>query len=168
MNELWERIKQRLLIVNPDVVDTLASGASSKDIQLVQQTVPVEIDELFQSLEIVNGQTASDQPFFERFSLFSADEIVANYKLMNEEVVSDLLDSGVDLEEGESIGPVKPHVWNPGWIPFAGDGGNFLCIDTDPDVDGSVGQVFTWWRDGSANVWQAESYKAWLEQLAQA
>jgi cell wall assembly regulator SMI1 len=165
MDELWERTRQQLAIVNPGVIDTLRAPAAFPEIQRLQRTISVPLEGLVQSLQIVNGQTSSTPPFFERFSLFSVDEIISHYQLMNEEVVPDLVDSGVDLNEGESIGPVKPQVWNPGWIPFAGDGGNFLCVDTDPDEGGEVGQVFSWWRDGSANKWEAPSYRAWLETV---
>jgi cell wall assembly regulator SMI1 len=40
----------------------------------------------------------------------------------------------------EHHGPVRPA--SDRWIPFAKDfSGNFLCIDLDPDVDGTPGQV---------------------------
>lgn len=165
MDELWARIKQRLATTNPALLATLAAGASSAEIEVLQQAINSTQDDLFASLEQVDGQASSEQGFYERFVLFSASEIAANYALMNEEVVPDLVESGVDLDEGESIGAVKPQIWNAGWIPFAGDGGNFLCVDTDPDEGGSVGQVFSWWRDGSANTWLAENYTVWLEQL---
>ena len=165
MDELWARIKQRFATTDPALLATLAAGASLAEIEALQRAINVSQEDLFVSLEQVNGQASSDEAFYERFVLFSASEIAANYALMNEEVVPDLIESGIDLDEGESIGPVKPQIWNVGWIPFAGDGGNFLCLDTDPEEDGSVGQVFSWWRDGSANTWLAESYTAWLEAL---
>ncbi len=168
MEELWTRIKQRLAMSNPALLATLAAGASSAEIEAVQRAINVSQDDLFASLEQVNGQISSDGAFYERFVLFSASEIAANYALMNEEVVSDLVESGVDLDEGESVGPVKPQIWSAAWIPFAGDGGNFLCLDTDPDEGGSVGQVFSWWRDGAANTWLTVSYRAWLESVADA
>jgi cell wall assembly regulator SMI1 len=165
MEELWDIIRQRLASTNPDMLKTFALGADSKQIESLKQIIGEQWNELFQSLEIVNGQDPSNPPLFKRFSLFSTDEIAANYTLMNEDVVPDLVDSGIDLEEGDSEGPVKAQIWNKSWIPFAGDGGNFICLDGDPDEGGSIGQVFTWWRDGSANQWLASSYRVWLEQL---
>ena len=163
MEELWAQLKQRFAETNPGLLETLAAGASSVEIEALKRVINLEQNDLFASLAAVNGQISSDSPLYQRFVLFSVSEIAANYALMNEEVVPDRLESGLDLDEGESVGPVKPQIWNAGWIPFAGDGGNFLCLDTDPDEGGSVGQVFSWWRDGSANTWIAENYTAWLE-----
>jgi cell wall assembly regulator SMI1 len=45
-----------------------------------------------------------------------------------------------DAEWFERHGPVRPA--SDKWIPFAKDfGGNFLCIDLDPDVGGTPGQI---------------------------
>jgi hypothetical protein len=47
-----------------------------------------------------------------------------------------------DWDWSEREGPVRNVPASPGWIPFASDCcGNFLCVDVDPDHDGSVGQV---------------------------
>jgi cell wall assembly regulator SMI1 len=165
MNEIWDKIKQNPFLIQSDVLNTLTLGAKIDQIESLKQVIGTQWNELFESLEVVNGQDPSNPPLFQRFSLFSADEIAANYALMNDEVVPDLLDSGIDLEEGESEGPVKPQIWNKSWIPLAGDGGNFICLDGDPDEGGDIGQVFIWWRDGSANQWVAPSYQVWLEQL---
>jgi cell wall assembly regulator SMI1 len=165
MEELWDIIRQRLTSANADMLKTFALGADSNQIESLKKIIGEQWEELFSSIEVVNGQNSSELPLFQHFSLFSADEIATNFTLMNEDVVPDLLDSGIDLEEGESEGPVKPQIWNKSWIPFAGDGGNFICLDGDPDEGGTVGQVFTWWRDGSANQWLANNYRAWLEQL---
>ena len=165
MDELWNTLKEVLSSINIDFLNSLAEGANQSEIEELHQ-ISLETTDLQTSLQIINGQNTSHPPFYQRFSLFSTDEIVANHELMNTEVVPDLIDSGINLDEGESIGPVKPQIWNAKWTPFAGDGGNFLCIDFDPDQDGQSGQVFSWWRDGSPNEWLAPSYRAWLEQYA--
>jgi cell wall assembly regulator SMI1 len=165
MDELWESIKGRLAAIKSDILITLAPGADVSQIDSLKQVIGTQWEDLYASLEVVNGQNPSNPVLFQRFSLFSTSEIIANYTLMNEDVVPDLLDSGVDLDEGESEGPVKPQIWNKSWIPFAGDGGNFVCLDGDPDEGGDVGQVFIWWRDGSANQWLTNNYRIWLEQL---
>lgn len=43
-------------------------------------------------------------------------------------------------------GPMQAQLWNPAWIPIAGDSGYFYCIDLDPAPGGNVGQVIYLWR----------------------
>ncbi len=165
MNDIWERIKQQLGVLHHPSLENLAIGAADVELTKLELLISIRVDDFFESLRVVNGQKFSTPVFYYQFAIFSIDEIIDHYSLMNNEVAPDLVESGIDLDEGDSVGPIKPQIWNSKWIPFAGDGGNFLCVDLDPDVDGRVGQIFSWWRDSSPNEWIAPSYRAWLEQF---
>jgi cell wall assembly regulator SMI1 len=56
----------------------------------------------------------------------------------------------VDLSEdcrSYPAGAVKPLYANRGWVPFAGDGMNFVALDFDPGPAGRPGQVINAGRD---------------------
>lgn len=57
--------------------------------------------------------------------------------------------------------------WRSGWIPMLDFNGDSLILDLDPGPGGRVGQIFTWFNNGSSPMRVvADSFGDWLDQLA--
>src|SRR5262249_20567480 len=79
-----------------------------------------------------------------------------------------LTDEG-DFEDlvAEGDGNVKGDWWNKAWIPFLeSPGGDYLCIDMDPDEGGEQGQIIEFRHDDETRSVRAGSLAALLEEFA--
>lgn len=79
----------------------------------------------------------------------------------------ELHDAGefADQQSGPDKG-VSGAWWNPGWIPFASNGGgDLLCIDMAPAEGGAAGQVITMNHEVSKRECLAPSFSQWLADL---
>ena len=55
---------------------------------------------------------------------------------------------------------------NRGWLPFAGNGQNFVAIDFDPGPAGTVGQVINTGRDDMTRHVIAATFSGFIEFVA--
>lgn len=135
--------------------------------------LPKELVELY---EIVNGtdpnsESAGIFPSNDRFERmaygpFALEQIVSEWEMQNE-----LLEGGEfgEADSEDSADEVLNEWWNPGWIPFAGNGGgDYLCIDTVPAKGGKKGQVITHSHETGTHLLLAPSLVAYLHDLANA
>lgn len=64
---------------------------------------------------------------------------------------------------------IKRVWWHPRWFPVAMDsGGNFLCVDLDPEPSGQAGQVLFWDTHEGPRVSAHESFGSWLSAFRDA
>ena len=64
------------------------------------------------------------------------------------------------------VGFIKPLYTNRHWIPLAHDwGGNYIGLDFDPDIKGTVGQVIRYGRDEDEKKLIATTHNAFLDLL---
>ncbi|WP_394780448.1 SMI1/KNR4 family protein [Undibacterium sp.] len=139
-------------------------GATAEELQEFEQHLGVTLPADFKEcLAEFNGQ--ADTPgMFIGSALLSIDEIKLQWDMLYEvgkdgSLNEDFADSMTAVPEGY----VKPMYVNPKWIPFTHDsGGNYLGIDLDPDVNGTVGQVIIFGRDEQEKVFVAPSFTAFL------
>ncbi len=90
----------------------------------------------------------------------SCEEIYSQWLVWKE-----LLDGGdfKDISSEPEKG-VKNDWWNPKWIPFTHNGGgDHLCLDLDPAVSGSAGQVITMWHDMEMREVKAGSFGEYFD-----
>ena len=74
-----------------------------------------------------------------------------------------------DLDEecrSHPVGAVKLRYANRGWVPFAGDGQNYVAIDLDPGPVGRRGQVINSGRDDMMRHVIAPDFAGFLEFVA--
>jgi cell wall assembly regulator SMI1 len=100
------------------------------------------------------------------FYFMPVAEAVDNWKMMR-----DLLDGGdFTKEDDRRTKPdkgVRQRWWDPGWVPFAGNGGgDFFCIDVAPAPAGTRGQVIHFHHDAEKRTLLAPSLRAFLYDLA--
>ncbi len=161
MEEIWRSIDIWLQKNAPRVFSDLLPGAASDEIESIELELKFPLPEDFKtSLTIHDGQDG-------RFRLVEPWELIPTNGLVSEsQQMIGIFRERQDYLTIETLGSVKPMIWNEGWIPFAADGaGNLCCLDLDPDMGGSVGQVIHWASDPPYVEVIAPSYRAWLEQF---
>ncbi len=162
MNDLWLKIELRLQQLAPRVRDVLGPPASDSDLEGLLVLDESDSPALSNSLRIHNGQKHGLLPVVEPWILLTAKQITDEHTRLTKSLLEN---ADIDPNLGsERRGFVKADVWNKRWIPFATDGsGNYLCVDLDPDVGGTVGQVIQWAADPPYVEVTAASFRAWLE-----
>ncbi len=163
MQELWERIKTRLTVLNPDVSNSFNPPAT--DLTTLEPLVPKSQADIYEWYKLVDGQD-SGQMFIDHWVMLPIIEILDRYRLMNDEIAPEWIANGLNLDEGESIGAVKAMLWNAHWIPFAEKGMDYVCFDFDPDKGGQVGQIIQYRREPEPVQWIAESFRAFMSSAA--
>ncbi len=164
--QLWNRIIAKGLERNPLFEEKLYlyEGATGEDFATLERTLGVQVPAQLQSFyRIHNGQqeNKANTCFLRNLTLSSITEIIENWTFLQEEF--DPEDIEVDAQPG-----VKPFAWNAKWIPIASNGGgDYLCIDTDPAEEGTVGQVLYFWHDWEYRSVEATSLFEFIEMALQ-
>ncbi|CAJ1314890.1 SMI1/KNR4 family protein [Paenibacillus nuruki] len=164
--QLWNRIIAKGLERNPLFEEKLYlyEGATGEDFATLERTLGVQVPAQLQSFyRIHNGQqeNKANTCFLRNLTLSSITEIIENWTFLQEEF--DPEDLEVDAQPG-----VKPFAWNAKWIPIASNGGgDYLCIDTDPAEEGTVGQVLYFWHDWEYRSVEATSLFEFIEMALQ-
>ena len=152
--KLWEQIIAKGSAHDPQFENKLhlQSGATDQDFTHLEDVLGVQFPEHLQSFyRIHNGQQENKASacFLRNLTLSSIAEIIENWTFLQDEL--DPEDWEVDAQQS-----VKPLAWNSKWIPIAANGGgDYLCIDTDPTEEGTIGQVLYFWHD-----WEYRSVEA--------
>lgn len=152
--KLWDQIIAKGSASDPQFETKLhlKSGATDQDFAHVEDALGVQIpDQLKAFYRIHNGQEEQTETtcFLRNLTLLPIHEIIEQWTFLQKEFDPD--DWEVDAQQ-----EVKPFAWNSKWIPIAANGGgDYLCIDTDPTEEGTVGQVLYFWHD-----WEYRSIEA--------
>lgn len=149
----------------PVAAASLLPPAVAAELEALEKQLPRPAPSgLRQWLAVHNGQS-SNGPFLgliDGWHLLPAGSIGETHATFNR-----LLDEGdFDEFEADGDGRVKPEWWNKGWIPFAeGPGGDYLCIDMDPDEGGNAGQVIRFWHDDGDRKVRARNLTRLFEEF---
>lgn len=176
VKESWKTISK--WVESSSSKNGLPDGVSSDQIKEAEQQMCLVLpDDLKEVYRIHNGSSLISffdfgylMPLFIPLGLSkqaqnSYQEIVSKWKWYKE-----YLDEGV--YEGLSSFPVestkiKSDHWNRKWIPITDNmAGDQLCIDLDPEIEGTYGQVIAWDHEAGATKVIAPSFQNWLEDLA--
>lgn len=165
----WKRIEAWLGQHMSDSVDDLARGATAAQIAKVEKKLGITLPEEYRQSCVIHDGPSDDFDLipigFGTYYLLRLRDIADEWSLW-----SDLHDGGEFEGNVAEPGPgVAGDWWNPGWIPFAANGGgDHLCLDLVPAPDGTVGQVIIVEHDSAARTVLASSFAAWLAWLADA
>lgn len=163
MKNIWTRIDSWLENNAVAILNDLQSGATEEEIKIAESFLGVEFtQDVRDSFQIHNGQFGN-KSFLEPWQFLSLDGIMVDWKIWKE-----LLDAGdFDNARSEPNVGIRSDWWNPRWIPLTYDGcGNHHCLDLDPTPSGKVGQIITMWHDEVEREVGANSFREWLEKLA--
>ena len=177
MQEIWDRIEAWLRAHVPwhDYAEgfsciPLPGGAGEDLIWVVEEMLSRAAamyirlpEDVRESYLIHNGC----QAVFESYDLMRIENIPPRYSVMLGRNEFGKKEFGRDRELIKTVGPMKNHAWDPGWIPLTDVGGpNFMCVDFSPTEGGKVGQlIYVSMAMQSGHV-LATGFKAWLATFA--
>lgn len=152
----WEKFETALKERVPHYLDALGEGATSENLdrlqELVEFTIPEEVRQFFLRHNVEYGvQDPAKRntklrsllpPLFSDTRLLPVAESGGNNILAQWRFNKDCSTRAKDAKADHYEGPVKQVVRHSKWIPFATDiNGNGLYFDLDPAEGGQVGQV---------------------------
>jgi cell wall assembly regulator SMI1 len=152
ISELWARLEAWGNKNAPKMLEDLNPGASDEALGELQTALGLELPEPFlQCLRVHNGE--SDGWPFKVFADMGAylpcEQIVENWQ-MRVQIAGQVDDDFSDEERAEQIrdgiifieGPVRPSVFNAGWVPIMDCNGDvFWALDFAPAEGGVPGQL---------------------------
>jgi len=161
VSQSWSCLDTCLVSAPDTVPGGLNPPATDEEIHALESELGINLPEDFRaSLKIHNGQ-APDGEFIDGETLLDAVGILNQWRKWR-----GLVNDG-DFD-GITSGPddgIKDDWYNLKWIPFTYNGfGDHLCIDLDPEPDGTFGQIIRVWHDDDARQLIAPSFAAWLQE----
>jgi cell wall assembly regulator SMI1 len=157
VKEIWLKIENWLSKNAPNVLLSLADGATDKEISDAETIMAIKFPEDFKaSCKIHNGQKPkANTGFINGWNFLSLKEIIAEWE--------ECLDSyDLDLPTRPDAG-IKNGWFNKKWLPFTYDGdSNSHCLDLDPDQNGNYGQVVMVWHDDALRTLEARNFSEFL------
>lgn len=162
----WEIIDRTLHDSAPAVAASLRSPASPSDLARLADAAGQELPaDLAASLRIHDGQ---DDPtrllaVFDDHRLLSVAEMIDDLEMR-----SDALGDELDADDYDWMEPhrVRTIPNCRGWVRFTDAEGHGWAVDLDPLPAGRSGQVIWLPVDGPTPAPEADSYAAWLTDLA--
>jgi len=144
IEDLWNKHCEWLKIHLPDAYQSLNVPASSADFDNFKTASGYDFPEKLKRLYAINNGQDPDCMIGLWWGLsFIPIEDMLQYHINKSEAI--------DMSDQDRSFPsrsIKLQHTNPLWIPFAEDGSfNYLAVDLDPDVNGTVGQVINYGRD---------------------
>jgi cell wall assembly regulator SMI1 len=142
---LWNKHCDWLQINLPDAYQSLNAPASSTDFIHFKNATGYEFPEDLKRIYAINNGQDPDCLIGVWWGLsFIPMEDLIEHHMSNKSETIDMSHEDTSFP----IGAIKLYNTNPLWIPFAEDGSfNYLAVDLDPDVNGSVRQVINYGRD---------------------
>lgn len=162
MQEIWQKFEAWLRVNWPDGLNDLNPPATDKEILALESLLCVSLPSDFVAfLKVHNGQKNMAGGLFDNSEFLSTSAIADQWRVWKE-----LLNSGeFDTYKSTPQPGIKDAWWNAKWIPFTHNGGgDHYCIDLDPSVGGSPGQVITMWHDMDERANLAVSFAAWFDK----
>jgi cell wall assembly regulator SMI1 len=161
---LWNRIHAHLAVNDSYVRAHLGPPATEAQIRALEEAIGYRLPADYRaSLAIHDGQKEGFVGAMDGLSLNSLEETLQDWRVMEELLRAGAFDEPCESpEEGLQAG-----WWNRGWLPIVSDNGNSINIDLAPAADGVVGQVFFFDHEQGAGPVRANSFAAWLEQVAE-
>lgn len=178
MKTIWDRIHVWLAAHAPDVLESLAPGATDEQIRAAEEAMAVTLpDDVRACYRIHNGQRPvlvnvtywaglrCVPAFLHGENWASLDRMVHQWRMKKE-----LLDGGTfDGISSRPTGPIRSDWWHPKWLPVTEDTTGYVkCLDLAPSSGGDVGQVIFWCHDDAGRGVLATSFTAWLKNFTYA
>ena len=136
------------------VLKSLNKGASEDEIIELEKFIGVKLPEDVRIFyKEFNSELLVCYPFF-TMEFLSIKRVALDWEVWNDMFVY----GGLPDDKSTPDFGVKNDWWNPKWIPlFADGGGNSFCIDLDPDIGGTMGQIITMEHDADERQVLAKS-----------
>jgi cell wall assembly regulator SMI1 len=161
--DAWEKVENWLRANCPRAYKNL--GKPAKDAKIAQLEKKLSVKLPAEAIDIYrrhDGQTMGP-PIAGDWKFLSLKSVEIQWEIQKK-----LLDDGAFASATATAkGPVRPLWWNAKWIPVTFNGsGDLQCIDLDPADGGKIGQIVVYRHDHELRECIAESFVAWLDDLA--
>lgn len=175
MKTIWDRIHVWLSANAPDVLESLAPGATDEDFRTAEEAMGVTFpDDVRASYRIHNGQRPvlvnvtywpglrTEPGFLYGDPWLSLRGMVRSWEMLYS------LRGEFSEVSGSPVGPVRSNWWHPKWLPVTlhGGGGDYHCLDLAPKSRGKVGQVIRWYHDNAYRGVVGKTFTEWLAAFA--
>jgi cell wall assembly regulator SMI1 len=167
LDDIWTRIERVLVVHAPEVMETLAPGATRDEIAELEAGVGLKLPrDLRRSLEIHNGQRDPQcNQFCGTVSLMSTADILRDWAMLTEIAVDFDEQHGVYSPEKNSL---NADWWRRSCIPFGDHGsGDLTCVDMSPE-GGAVGRIVEHINSNPMEETNMPSFADWLDRVASA
>lgn len=161
--EPFERFR-RWVAENTDGLE-FNNGADKKQIESAEQVMGLEFPaDLRGYLIAADGQAISSNGIMGNWDLMPLRDIVNTWKFQKQMVKKKQFGPKNENEETQYV---KGVWWNVKWIPIVHEAtGDHVCIDMDPNVHGTVGQVILFRHDDEHRPMIAHSLAEWFGRIA--
>jgi cell wall assembly regulator SMI1 len=165
VNESWDIIHAWLAQHHPSMLSLLRGPADRAALAGLEARTGRPLPEDFKRSYLIHDGSDDDSGPLAGLTLMSLSAIGSNWEMWASIAGEDYTD--VDAEcRSHPADAVKLQYANSGWLPFAGDGQNFVAIDFDPGPAGIPGQVINTGRDDMMRHVIAQSFGGFLAFVA--
>ena len=168
IGDSWTRIIAWLRVHAPADVDVFPAA----DRDMISATAaqlgiafPDQLVEFYQRLDGANSGSVFPSPddYDMAFIPMPLDEVLVNWSGQKQLVEVGQFDDCTPRSAAE----IRSVWWDPGWIPFATNGGgDFLCVDSVPTAAGQIGQVISHSHETGEHRFLSRSLADYLQDLA--
>jgi cell wall assembly regulator SMI1 len=161
VRQSWKAIETWYSKHVPEMFKGLKPGASEDDIEAYAKQLKVDLPrDYIESLKLHDGETDLGE-----WTYLSIEAALENWR-RKQGLLRKQQPGASQRVKGRGDGKMQEVWWDPAWIPFAEDsGGNLLCLDLHPDIDGTVGQVLDIDMEDGPSLTEYDSFAEWLESF---
>jgi|GEM_PF-210814 len=166
--ETWKRIRAWCIEQAPVLHEAFlqVESATSDALQYLEETIGYSIPNAFRA-ELLSHGGEHGLDFGNGYEGLDLDSIASIWKGLEGLYREGSFERSIPHELDISNGWIQHTWWHPGWIPFASDScGNLICIDLEPCLNGTYGQVIVWENNGGPVGPIASSFLHFLKQYA--
>jgi len=154
----WEKIEVWYKKNAPSLLRFLNESASDEQLHELETRIEIPLpDDYKSSLKIHNGGID-----IRSYNYLSTNEVLNTWLVRTEQSGQGTFEGREVFEQGGGV--IQNTWWDHRWIPFAKDsGGNLVCIDMAPAVDGIEGQILYMEIASGPVASEYASFVEWLE-----
>ena len=116
---------------------------------------------------LADGQPEGAATLLDAFSWMRLDEVLERAAFLNEFFPDGLNEEDPDHAPIQADAGIRPTWWWPKWLPImANGGGDYLCVDLDPEPDGHRGQLIAYFHDETYRSLVARGFEELIESVA--
>lgn len=134
--------------------------ATLADVDKIQKMTGVELPEgVLELYKMGNGQADNGFAIFRGMTLLRINDVIRNWQQMQTVKPKNM--------EISKEGRVKDVYWSKLWLPIASDAGNnFICVDFDPALGGTRGQLIRVYTEANIREYIAKTPKSYFAEQA--
>lgn len=157
IQNIWHEIEAWYMKNAPRLLEDLKGGVSDQQINDFEAVIEMSLpDDYKASLKLHNGDV-----YFHDYEYLNLECVLNKWLIMTRLNEDDTFKDRKPIDTAGGI--IQNTWWHRGWIPFAEDGGgNLICIDKAPGVNGVPGQMLYMELQSGPCVSKHKSFLEWI------